>query len=408
MARTDNLKNYLTDVASAIKEKKGDMDTPIPANKFDDEIRNLQGGGGIVPRNIKNLKLQINPDSIGLKWEDPDDTLDHRGELYCKWQGSKVLYREGNEYMLDENDGIEVLDNKEKNSHSEEFLKIDNLTIDQKYCFSIFPYSDKGSYNINEANSVIIAPTVTDFATITDEQLAEILDLHYKGVLDVADYWHVGDTRVMHLNAITATTGGEAHVEQNMTMVIVAINHDNLKEQIGVREKAAITLQCRELLGNKGTAENGQNYDGTGQWSANPRRTWLNNTFAGALPSGIQSLLKTVIKKNLANHTNNTAGNDTEDKVFFPSYPEMFGSASYNYYKGSPALEGQQYPYYNSNAKRIKYNNNNGTSSGTANLYWLRSPSSYSSDDWIYVDSDGSAHNTSSGNSNGVAPAFCL
>lgn len=42
MARTDNLTNFLTDVASAIKEKRGDT-TPIPAENFDTEITNLPG-----------------------------------------------------------------------------------------------------------------------------------------------------------------------------------------------------------------------------------------------------------------------------------------------------------------------------------------------------------------------------
>lgn len=42
MARTDNLTNFLTDVASAIKEKRGDT-TPIPAEDFDTEITNLPG-----------------------------------------------------------------------------------------------------------------------------------------------------------------------------------------------------------------------------------------------------------------------------------------------------------------------------------------------------------------------------
>lgn len=45
MARTDNLTNYLTDIATAIKTKKGD-ETPINASKFDEEITNLPSGGG--------------------------------------------------------------------------------------------------------------------------------------------------------------------------------------------------------------------------------------------------------------------------------------------------------------------------------------------------------------------------
>lgn len=44
MARIDNLTNYLTDVASAIKTKKGDS-TPILASNFDTEIANLPSGG---------------------------------------------------------------------------------------------------------------------------------------------------------------------------------------------------------------------------------------------------------------------------------------------------------------------------------------------------------------------------
>lgn len=52
MARTDNLNNYLTDVATAIKTKKGDS-TPINAANFDTEIANLpSGGGGELPANI--------------------------------------------------------------------------------------------------------------------------------------------------------------------------------------------------------------------------------------------------------------------------------------------------------------------------------------------------------------------
>ena len=249
---------------------------------------------------------------------------------------------------------------------------------------------------------------IVDFATGTDEEIAAMLEAHYEGFINIEDYWNVGDTRVMHLSAMSGGSGGETHVAQNMRMVIVAINHDDLKEQVGTRTKAAITLQCLEVLGNNGTAENGQNYGGTGQWSANPRRTWLNNTFVGALPSVIQPLVKTVIKKNLANHTNNTAGTDTEDKAFLPSYPEMFGSASYSYYKGSPALEGQQYPYYNSNNRRIKYVNSNGTASGNTSYYWLRSPSSSHFDDWMSVLKGGSANINNSTYAYGMAPAFCL
>ena len=44
MARIDNLSNFLTDVASAIKEKNK-ITTPILAKDFDTEILNIKSGG---------------------------------------------------------------------------------------------------------------------------------------------------------------------------------------------------------------------------------------------------------------------------------------------------------------------------------------------------------------------------
>ena len=43
MARVDNLENFLTDVADAIREKKGTQDQ-IPAGKFDTEIKSITSG----------------------------------------------------------------------------------------------------------------------------------------------------------------------------------------------------------------------------------------------------------------------------------------------------------------------------------------------------------------------------
>ena len=56
MARTDNLNNYLTDIATAIKTKKGD-ETPINASKFDEEIANLPSGGGTDEYFVESIKV---------------------------------------------------------------------------------------------------------------------------------------------------------------------------------------------------------------------------------------------------------------------------------------------------------------------------------------------------------------
>ena len=63
MARTDTLINFLTDVAAAIKAKKGDS-RPIPAANFDTEIANLPSGGGdnsvlisLIDRTVSSLEI---------------------------------------------------------------------------------------------------------------------------------------------------------------------------------------------------------------------------------------------------------------------------------------------------------------------------------------------------------------
>ena len=52
MARIDTLGNFLTDVATAIREKKGTTDT-ILASNFDTEIASIEGGNKYAPRYIK-------------------------------------------------------------------------------------------------------------------------------------------------------------------------------------------------------------------------------------------------------------------------------------------------------------------------------------------------------------------
>lgn len=52
MARTDNLTNFLTDIANAIREKKGTSDK-ILASNFDTEIASIETGGGTSSEFVK-------------------------------------------------------------------------------------------------------------------------------------------------------------------------------------------------------------------------------------------------------------------------------------------------------------------------------------------------------------------
>ena len=71
MARIDTLINFLTDIAAAIKAKKGDS-TPIPAADFDTEITNLPSGDdetlkGLIERSLTSITIPDSVTSIG-RW----------------------------------------------------------------------------------------------------------------------------------------------------------------------------------------------------------------------------------------------------------------------------------------------------------------------------------------------------
>ena len=65
MARTDNLENFLTDVAAAIKSKKGN-NTNIPAPNFDNEIINLPNRDKVIKDFVEERLMQKDtlPDNI--------------------------------------------------------------------------------------------------------------------------------------------------------------------------------------------------------------------------------------------------------------------------------------------------------------------------------------------------------
>lgn len=294
-------------------------------------------------------------------------------------------------------------------------IKSDNIEIDNNL-------SVQGNLTVN---GEVIGPeppfTIVDFAMGTDAQIAAMLEKHYSGDIDITNYWHVGDTRIVHINA--TNSGTINHVTQNMTMVIMGFNHDDLVTPINGKDKAAVTIGFRETMGNNGTAEYEYYWGGahspinaSDNYSKSPLRTWLNNGLFNALPVTFSSLIKEVNKKNLTQHTS-TSGAPliTKDKIWLLSYPEVFGTTTYsNYLNGNSVSnwEGTQYEYLKDISNRIKYINNDGNPRNDAVLYWLRSPlSMYDSTygyRWGLVYRNGTTNFAHGNEKYSIAPAFCL
>lgn len=308
---------------------------------------------------------------------------------------------------------------------------ITGLTNDSLYYARVFTYNAKGRYTAS--NAVSFTPkalTIVTWANGSLEDIAKMLEAHYAGTIDVADYWAVGDTRSVDLSEMGASgitnsrNVAETHSAQTVELVILDFNHDILTTPINGHTKAAITVQqknCLKLESNPNyQSENSKydagmgsmnNYSGThsnaGGWKSSARRTWCNGQYKNALPSVLRNIIKQVLI-----YTDNTGGGSdtasyvttTDDYVFLPAEFEIFGSRSYA--NSAEQNYQEQYEYFKTTSNRCKDPKWN--SSSASGRWWERSPLSGNSSYFCYVDFSGTAYYSNAGLTFGLAPAFCL
>jgi hypothetical protein len=210
-----------------------------------------------------------------------------------------------------------------------------------------------------------------------------------------------------------ASTGvGESQESQYVDLVIIGTNHDTISSN---SKKAAFTITQKDCLTTKGYMDSSSSGYTYAKYSTSARRTWINNIYYNALPSTLQSLIKTVNKTTAepassSEYLTTTVVSSTE-KCFIPSCYEVFGT-SYTYTSNSITCgvnvsDGTQYEYYKAANNRIKYYGRNGT---TFSYPWTRSGflGSYSDASFVRVGLDGSMNSGFASNNNGICPAFCI
>lgn len=240
------------------------------------------------------------------------------------------------------------------------------------------------------------APVVKPFATATDAELADMLQAHYDGLIDLhtEEGWEVDAERTVRLSAMSATGVGESHVEQDVTMVLMNKGGKTLSDG---------TTECAFIVGQKNSlAEVGymnSTNTNTGGWKDCARRTWCNSVYYNAIPSGFKALLKEFTNQSGLGNGSSSGVEDTLDYCALPAEVEVFGSQTY-----SVAGEGAQFKYYETSANRIKKTGD----SGSADIWWERSPRSGNSGRFCYVTSDGSASSSGAQYIYGLAPFFVI
>lgn len=226
----------------------------------------------------------------------------------------------------------------------------------------------------NNANLQLIAGYKPPFKIVTwaggtDEEIVKMVQLADQGLINLSDYWAVGDIRTVQLSAMSATGVGESHAAQQVDLVLMHAGGYELADG----------STCNFVVGQKDAlAEKGyMNSTGTnsGSWEGSARRTWCNSVYKNAIPSTLQPIFKQ-FKTVTAQTYNGSTNQESVDYFALPAAKEVFGGSA------SSAGEGTgysnltefnalfQFDYYKTASNRVKKLGKTGIENG----WWERSP----------------------------------
>lgn len=227
-------------------------------------------------------------------------------------------------------------------------------------------------------------PSIPSFAEATWEQIAQVAEAG-----TASNYFAVGDEKTITLST-----------DEQITLVILGFNHDDLSNGSG---KAGITIGMKNLL-NSTYPMNATNTN-AGGWDESEMRTSTMAMLLSQLPSDLQSVVKQVNKKATAG-SKSTSITTSADKLWLLAEVEVDGTTLAGY-----ADEGEQYEYWKTvkdgtvAADRIKYLSNG---SGSAGVWWLRSPYVSVLTYFRYFTSTGVVSGDGASRTCGVSFCFCV
>lgn len=221
--------------------------------------------------------------------------------------------------------------------------------------------------------SVTVSLLKDNFA---DNEWSEIIAACQSG--DVPDSWVVGNYKNMTIN-------GKAY-----RIDIIGKNHDTYASG----GTAPLTFQMHDCYTE--TKQMNSSNTNSGGWQNSAMRTTHLPAILNLMPAEVKAAIRDVQKKSSAGNQSSSI-QTTNDKLFLLSEIEIFGSTTYSF-----AGEGKQYDYYKAGNSKVK------NLSGSAHIWWERSPSSSSSTYFCRVSSGGNAYATNASTSYGVAFGFCF
>lgn len=247
-------------------------------------------------------------------------------------------------------------------------------------------------------------PSFVTWAGGTDEEIVKMVKLADAGLINLSDYWAVGDTRTVHLSAMSATGVGESHAEQDVELVLMHAGGYELADG----STCNFVVGQKDLLAEKGYMN--ATDTNSGSWEESARRTWCNSVYKNAIPNTLQPIFKQ-FKTITAETYNGTTLKTSLDYFALPAAKEIFGgdtassagsATSYSNLTEFNALF--QFDWYKTADNRIKKLG----ISGSARDWWERSPFYNGSGNFCSVRSGGNAINDNANFKNGLALFGCI
>lgn len=232
---------------------------------------------------------------------------------------------------------------------------------------------------------------IVDWGTGTDSQILAMVQAADRGEINLTDYWHVGDKRVVQLSAIPATGVQETHAAQSVTLVLMNAGGKTLATPTeSGRTTCSFIFGLEDCLNEFGKLNN--RHTNSGSWPNCLRRPWCNGPFKDAFPPTFARIFKQFENKTSAG-SRSTNIVTSIDWFAMPSEVEVTGGTGSSF----PG-EGSIFTWYETASNRIK------RVDGITRYYFTRSPFKSNNSRYVVIRDNGYATYGDPDGKSGLSP----
>lgn len=239
---------------------------------------------------------------------------------------------------------------------------------------------------------------IVSWSNGSEQDIEAMIEAHNKGIINIYNYWSVGDVRRVALSSMSASGVGESHVAQTVEFVLMDKYCDGFTIT-STGKKPCFIVGMRNCLANDSAIETGymnSSQTSANGWSGSARRTWCNNIFRNAVPSSLRNIFKQFTWKTGRGGSYTSGTRSTDDYFALPVEKVIFGTA--NYSQSDEANLYSIWEWYENQTNRIKSNTS----------YWTASSRSGSSGYFVSTYSNGTPDYYSASSSLGISPFGCI